>query len=175
MRWAAALAAALIAAPGLARAEDWAAAFTLSADHAGGALQIQVVAKPGYYVNSAFPLKLDLSPTGATLAKAALTRADARFTSAGKEGKATRADFTVGTQGAGRVDGRYKLSICTDEGCSPPLKGAFATEWAAAPPPPAVRAAPPARRVGAALVRRPADAARGCRHPARPGALRVGP
>lgn len=172
MRWAGVVAAALTAAPGMASAEDWAAAFTVSASHDDVGLQIQVVAKPGYYVNSAFPLKLDLTPAGVTLAKAALTRADARFTSAGKEGKAKRADFTVSTAGSGRVEGRYKLSICTDEGCSPPLKGAFATEWAAAPPPPSPA---PIRRPRVVASPSPIDASRGCRHPARPGARRTGP
>lgn len=108
--------------------DDWKAAFEVKAKQAGETLSISVTPKEGYYVNSLYPMKLELSSEEVKLAKAKLGKKDAKFEASELEGKAKLCTFEVGAKGKGKVDGTYKLSICTKSGCSPPLKGTFASK-----------------------------------------------
>lgn len=111
-----------------ARAEDWKAAFEVEATQAKDALSIVFTPKKGYYVNSAYPMKVELKSDAVKLDKTKLGKKDAKYKPSGHDGKADLATFTVPAEGKGKVDGNYKLSICTKSGCSPPLKGTFASK-----------------------------------------------
>ena len=113
---------------GEARAEDWKAAFEVNASQADDNLSIVFTPKEGYYVNSAYPMKVELKSDAVKLDKTSLGKKDANYKASGHEGKASLATFTVPAKGKGKVDGEYKLSICTKSGCSPPLKGTFASK-----------------------------------------------
>ena len=113
---------------GDAHAEDWKAAFEVDATQAKDALSIVFTPKKGYYVNSAYPMKVELTSEKVKLDKTKLGKKDAKYKPSGHDGKADLATFTVPAKGKGKVDGSYKLSICTKSGCSPPLKGTFASK-----------------------------------------------
>lgn len=108
--------------------EDWKAAFEVSAKQGTKSLAIAVTPKKGFYVNSAYPLTLKLASESVKLGKDKLGKKDAKFEASGLEGKAKLATFEVSAEGKGKVNGSYKLSICTKSGCSPPLKGTFASK-----------------------------------------------
>ncbi len=108
--------------------ENWKAAFEVSAKQGDKSLAIAVTPKKGFYVNSAYPLTLKLASESVKLKKDKLGKKDAEFEASGLEGKAKLATFKVSCEGKGKVDGSYKLSICTKSGCSPPLKGTFTSK-----------------------------------------------
>ncbi len=174
-----------------AHAEDWGAAYTFEATSDGDTLRFVLTPKPGFYVNTAYPTKLTLESPHVALASKTVTKRQGSFEPAGHPGKAKKASFRVGAKGDGLVKVRYKISICTLTGCSPPLKGGLSVKHTGPvppEPPPKRRTKPPARSKPVTTARRrspPAppqsgpDAARtleyGCDQPARPGTPRVGP
>ena len=100
--------------------EDWTSHLKISATSKGGKVRIVAEGGDGWYVNTQFPLKINL--TGAE--KGELTKADAKLEGE-KDGKAKRAVFE--TKAAGKVEGSYKIVICSANACSPPLKGSFSS------------------------------------------------
>ena len=76
------------------------------------------------YVNTEYPIKCSVTiASGGKLEKAELTKADAVFESAGKEGKAKSATFKVGADKA--IEGKCKLVACSDNACSSPFEVTF--------------------------------------------------
>lgn len=132
MRLALAAAAALLAASTQlsdASAENWADHFSVSAKTSSGKLNIVVAAKDGWFVNTEYPMKLKLTaPDGVTLGKTELKKSDATFSGTEHEGKAKTASFSVSATGSGAVDGNYKLVVCSENNCSPPVKGSFTSK-----------------------------------------------
>lgn len=102
--------------------EDWQGRFAISAKKADGKVSITVQPKDGWYVNTEYALKLNLNEA-ASCEKSELTKDDAKFEGTDKPGKAKKATFSVKCTGA--VEGKYKLVICSDDNCSPPIKGTF--------------------------------------------------
>ena len=105
-----------------ARAEEnWSSHLKVSAVSKGGKVKIVAEGADGWFVNTEFPFKL----TGIKGAdKTELTKADAKLEGE-KEGKAKRAVFEA--KAAGKVEGTYKIVICSPNACSPPLKGSFSS------------------------------------------------
>lgn len=162
--------------PGAAQAEDWRNAFQFESRPQAQGLALVLTAKPGYYVNSAYPIKLRLSAPGLDLSKAELRKADAEFVSAGHSGKAKKATFTVKVVGDGLVQVAYKISICTMDGCSPPMKGNFSARYKSPPviakqaqPKRAPRKTRPRPKMSTKEVRH------ACAHPGHPGSQRRAP
>lgn len=102
--------------------EDWNARFGITAKATKGEVAIQIQPKDGWYVNTEYALKIKLKD-GASCEKAELTKDDAKFEGTDKPGKAKKASFKV--KCTGNVEGSYKLVICSDDNCSPPIKGDF--------------------------------------------------
>jgi hypothetical protein len=100
--------------------ENWTSHLKVSAVSKGGKVRIVAEGADGWFVNTAFPMKLTL--VGAE--KTELGKADAKLEGE-KDGKAKRAVFE--TKAAGKVEGTYKIVICSPNACSPPLKGSFAS------------------------------------------------
>jgi len=112
-----------------ASAENWQDHFSVNAKTASGKLSITVAAKDGWWVNTKYPMKLTLTaPDGVTLGKTELRLADATFSGTEHEGKAKTATFSVSASGGKSVDGAYKLVVCSENNCSPPVKGTFASK-----------------------------------------------
>ena len=76
-----------------------------------------------WYVNRDYPMNLKLSAGAATLGKAELTKDDATFEGTEKAGKAKKAKFKTTITGADKAKVAYKLVVCSDTSCSPPIKG----------------------------------------------------
>ena len=108
--------------------EDWHKTFEVEAVRSDDRLTIVVRPNAGYYVNSAYPMTMELQSTSVELGQKSLRRSDFTFEAAKLEGKALKATAAVVAKGEGKVDGAYKLSICTASGCSPPLKGSVSTK-----------------------------------------------
>jgi len=174
-----------------ALAEDWGAAYSFQAISEGDSLRFVLTPKPGFYVNTAYPTKLTLESSQVALASRTLTKKQASFEPAGHPGKAKKATLRVGAEGDGLVKVRYKISICTLTGCSPPLKGSLNVKHTGpvpAKPPPKRRPKPAARSKPVTSAQRrspqtpphsgpsePHALEYGCDQPARPGTPRVGP
>jgi hypothetical protein len=101
--------------------------FTVAVSRAGSDLNITVEGKKvdgnDWYVNRDYPIKLTLSAGAATLGKAELTKDDATFEGTEKAGKAKKASFKTTINGADKAKVSYKLVVCSDNSCSPPIKG----------------------------------------------------
>jgi hypothetical protein len=101
--------------------------FTITVARTGGDLNITVEGKTVdggiWYVNTDYPMNLKLTAGAATLGKAELTKADATFEGTEKTGKAKKAKFKTTIAGADKVKVAYKLVVCSDTSCSPPIKG----------------------------------------------------
>lgn len=79
------------------------------------------------YVNTEYPIKCSVTiASGGKLEKAELTKADAVFEPAGKDGKAKSATFKVGADKA--VEGKCKLVACSDNACSSPFEVSFKSQ-----------------------------------------------
>jgi hypothetical protein len=121
-----ALAAAALALVGLTQVnhasadEDWAKHLKVSATSKGGTVRIVAEGNDGWFVNTQFPFKLTLK--GAD--KPELGKGDAKLEGE-KDGKAKRAVFEA--KADGKVEGTYKIVVCSANACSPPLKGSFAS------------------------------------------------
>lgn len=81
--------------------------------------------KTQWYVNRDYPMNLKLSAGKATLGKAELAKEDAAFEGTEKTGKAKKATFKTTVKGADKVKVNYKLVVCSETSCSPPIKGEF--------------------------------------------------
>jgi hypothetical protein len=102
--------------------EDWASHLKVSAVSKDGKVTIVAEGADGWFVNTQFPFKL-LGLKGTD--KPELTKADAKLEGE-KDGKAKRAVFE--TKATGKVEGTYKIVVCSPNACSPPLKGSFASK-----------------------------------------------
>jgi hypothetical protein len=79
------------------------------------------------YVNTEYPIKCSVTiASGGKLEKAELTKADATFEPAGKEGKAKSATFKVGADKA--IEGKCKMVACSDTACSSPFEVTFKSQ-----------------------------------------------
>lgn len=76
-----------------------------------------------WYINRDYPMNLKLSAGSATLGKAELTKDDATFEGTEKAGKAKKVKFKTTVNGADKVKVAYKLVVCSEKSCSPPIKG----------------------------------------------------
>lgn len=100
--------------------EDWAKHLEVKAVSKDGTVKITAEGKDGWFVNTQFPFKFTLK--GAD--KAELGKADAKLEGE-KDGKAKKA--VVESKAAGKVEGTYKIVVCSADACSPPIKGTFAS------------------------------------------------
>ena len=126
-----ALAAAALALVGVsavsdASAENFTDHFTVVAKNDGGKLTVDIASKDGWYVNTEYPMKLTLTaPDGVKLGKSELKKEDAKLEGTEKKGKAKKASFSTTASADKPVSGKYKIVVCSDKTCSPPLKGEF--------------------------------------------------
>ena len=101
--------------------------FTISVTRTGTDLNITVEGKTvdnaAWYVNKDYPINLKLTAGAATLGKAELTKDDAKYEGTEKAGKAKKASFKTTITGADKAKVAYKLVVCSDNSCSPPIKG----------------------------------------------------
>lgn len=79
---------------------------------------VKVVPKSPWHMNLDFPtsLKLDAAPSGVTLAKAELKKADAKLDEAGCQ---FDVKLTAAQPGDQVLSGKFKFAVCQDEACSP--------------------------------------------------------
>ncbi|RMG10293.1 MAG: hypothetical protein D6729_19710 [Deltaproteobacteria bacterium] len=96
---------------------------------AGGSPTLVLAARPGWFVNTAYPgLKVVLQGAGGAGA-AELTRGAVHFEGTHEGEKAERARWQVPAgaipAAGGRLTGRYKTVICNPSTCSPPFEGHF--------------------------------------------------
>ena len=101
--------------------EDWSSHLKVSAVSKDGKVKVVAEGADGWFVNTAFNFKVAFVKG----AKGELTKADAKLEGE-KDGKAKRAVFE--TKADGKVEGTYKIVICSPSACSPPLKGNFASQ-----------------------------------------------
>ena len=100
--------------------EDWAKHLVVKAVTKAGVVTITAEGNDGWSLNTQFPFKLTLK--GAE--KAELSKADAKLEGE-HDGKAKKATFE--SKAAGKVEGTYKMVVCSANACSPPIKGTFAS------------------------------------------------
>jgi hypothetical protein len=115
--------------------------FAITVTRADGKLQIAIDGKAvkdaggkeqQWYVNRDYPIRLKVA--GAKVAKAELVKADATFEGTEKAGKAKKAKFATAVTDATAASVEYKLVVCSESSCSPPISGTF-TETVAVPKP----------------------------------------
>ncbi len=85
-----------------------------------------------WYVNRDYPVRLKV--VGAKVTKADLTKDDAKFEGTEKTGKAKKAKWSTPVSDKAAATIEYKLVVCSESSCSPPISGKF-TETQALPPP----------------------------------------
>ncbi len=125
--------------------------FQLTVTRADGKLQIAIDGKvvkdaagkdQQWYVNRDYPIRLKVA--GAKVAKADLVKEDGTFEGTEKAGKAKHAKFATAVSDKVLATVEYKLVVCSESSCSPPISGKFTEVAAAAPPPPP----PPPKKPG---------------------------
>jgi hypothetical protein len=82
-----------------------------------GAVEIQLVAKPGYHVNPDYPAKFkvaDPAPEGVNFPKKVLKKEDGKF----EEAKASlKVPFVADKAGKAKIGGMFQFSVCSDKNC----------------------------------------------------------
>lgn len=114
--------------PAEAGDNEWEGTYSVDTTRADKTLKVVFKAQKGYYVNSAFPMTVELKSESVDLAKKKLGKKDGEWKASGKDGKALEVTFAVPATGKGAIDGAYRVVICTDKSCSAPLKGTFAAK-----------------------------------------------
>jgi hypothetical protein len=103
--------------------------FAVTVARADGKLVVTVESKTvngeQWYVNKDYPIRLKVA--GAPVAKAELVKEDATFEGEdkAKPGKAKKAKFSTAVTGPAKASIEYKLVVCSDKSCSPPILGTF--------------------------------------------------
>jgi len=87
-----------------------------------------------WYVNRDYPIKVKV--VGSKVAKADLVKKDAKFEGTEKAGKAKHAKFSTPVSDGAVATLEYKLVVCSESSCSPPITGKYVETVAATTPAP---------------------------------------
>lgn len=117
--------------------------FAVTVTRADGKLEIAIDGKTTkdkdgketqWYVNRDYPVRLKVA--GAKVTKAELTKEDAKFEGTEKTGKAKKAKWSTPVSDKVKATVEYKLVVCSESSCSPPISGKYVEQEAVQPPKP---------------------------------------